>query len=105
LIDRDRNPKGLLGRGERKSLQTDRVILVPGPEREIEAVRHIYDLFVTKGSKEREIMELLNGRGIMGEHGLPWTRATVHQVLTNPKYIGANVYQSTLLQTEAQTYQ
>jgi DNA invertase Pin-like site-specific DNA recombinase len=92
LIDRDRNPKGLLGRGERKSLQTDRVILVPGPEREIEAVRHIYDLFVTKGSKEREIMELLNGRGIMGEHGLPWTRATVHQVLTNPKYIGANVY-------------
>jgi hypothetical protein len=29
LIDRDRNPKGLLGRGERKTLQTDRVILVP----------------------------------------------------------------------------
>jgi DNA invertase Pin-like site-specific DNA recombinase len=71
LIDRDRNPKGLLSRGERKSLQTDRVILVPGPEREIEAVRHIYDLFVTKGNKEREIMELLNGRGILGEHGLP----------------------------------
>jgi DNA invertase Pin-like site-specific DNA recombinase len=92
LIDRDRNPKGLLSRGERKSLQTDRVILVPGPEREIEAVRHIYDLFVTKGNKEREIMELLNGRGILGEHGRPWTRATVHQVLINPKYIGANVY-------------
>jgi DNA invertase Pin-like site-specific DNA recombinase len=92
LIDRDRNPKGLLGRGERKSLQTDRVILVPGPEKEIEAVRHIYDLFVTKGNKEREIMELLNGSGILGEHGLPWTRATVHQVLINPKYIGANVY-------------
>jgi DNA invertase Pin-like site-specific DNA recombinase len=92
LIDRDRNPKGLLGRGERKSLQTDRVILVPGLEREIEAVRHIYDLFVTKGNREREIMELLNGRGILGEHGLPWTRATVHQVLINPKYIGANVY-------------
>jgi DNA invertase Pin-like site-specific DNA recombinase len=31
LIDRDRNPKGLLSLGERKSLQTDRVILVPGP--------------------------------------------------------------------------
>jgi hypothetical protein len=92
LIDRDRNPKGLLGRGERKSLQTDRVVLVPGPEREIEAVRHIYDLFVTKGNKEREIMEVLNGRGILGEHGRPWTRATVHQVLINPKYIGANVY-------------
>ncbi|MEO6802267.1 MAG: recombinase family protein [Granulicella sp.] len=32
LIDRDQTPKGLLGRGERKSLQTDRGILIPGPE-------------------------------------------------------------------------
>jgi len=92
LIDRDRNPKGLLGRGERKSLQTDRVILVPGPEPEIATVRNIYDWFVTDGKTEREIMETLNGRGVLGEHGRSWTRATVHQVLTNPKYIGANIY-------------
>ena len=92
LIDRDRNPKGLLGRGERKSLQTDRVILVPGPELEIETVRQIYDLFAVQGKTEHEIMETLNGRGVLGEHGRPWTRATVHQVLTNPKYIGANIY-------------
>jgi DNA invertase Pin-like site-specific DNA recombinase len=92
LIDRDRNPKGLLGRGERKSLQTDRVILVPGPELEIETVRQIYDLFAVQGKTEHEIMETLNGRGVFGEHGHPWTCATVHQVLTNPKYIGANIY-------------
>jgi len=92
LIDRDRNPKSLLGRGERKSLQTDRVVLIPGPEQEIETGRHIYDLFVEQGNMEREIMEVLNGRGIVGERGRPWTRATVHQVLTNPKYIGANIY-------------
>ena len=92
LIDRDRNPKGLLGQGERKSLQTDRVILVPGPELEIETVRQIYDLFAVQGKTEQEIMETLNGRGVLGEHGRPWTRATVHQVLTNPKYIGANIY-------------
>jgi DNA invertase Pin-like site-specific DNA recombinase len=92
LIDRDRNPKGLLGRGERKSLQTDRVILVPGPELEIETVRQIYDLFAVQGKTEHEIMETLNGRGVLGEHGRPWTCATVHQVLTNPKYIGANIY-------------
>jgi hypothetical protein len=34
----------------------------------------------------------LNGRGIPGEEGHPWTRATAHQVLTNPKYIGAKIY-------------
>lgn len=92
LIDRDRNPKGLLYRGERKSLLTDRVILVPGPELEIETVRQIYDLFAIQGKTEHEIMEMLNGRGVLGEHGRPWTRAIVHQVLTNPKYIGANIY-------------
>jgi DNA invertase Pin-like site-specific DNA recombinase len=92
LIDRDRNPKGLLGRGERKSLQTDRVILVPGPESEVETVRRIYELFVMNGKTEREIMVDLNGGGILGEDSRPWTRATVHQVLTNPKYIGANIY-------------
>ncbi len=92
LIDRDRNPKGILGQGERKSLQTDRVILVPGPESEIATVRSIYEWFVTEGKTEREIMTELNGRGSLGEHGRPWTRATVHQVLTNPKYIGANIY-------------
>lgn len=92
LIDRDQTPKGLLGRGERKSLQTGRVILVPGPKAEIAVVQNIYALFVDHGKTEREISEALNGRGVLGEHERPWTRSTVHQVLTNPKYIGANIY-------------
>jgi hypothetical protein len=81
-----------LGRGERKSLQTDRVILVPGPEEEVKVVRQIYELFVDQGKTEREISESLRGWGLVGEYGRPWTRSTVHQVLTNPKYIGANIY-------------
>jgi DNA invertase Pin-like site-specific DNA recombinase len=92
LIDRDRAPKGLLGLGERKSLQTDRVILVPGPDDEVRTVRQIYESFVETEKTEREIAEDLNGRGVPGEYSRPWTRSTVHQVLTNPKYVGANVY-------------
>ncbi len=92
LIDRDRNSKGLLERGERKSLQTDRVILIPGPAQEIHTVRKIYELFVIQGKCEREIVETLNATGILGENGRPWTRATVHEVLINPKYIGANIF-------------
>src|SRR6202000_2095317 len=68
------------------------VILVPGPEEEISIVRQIYELFVEEGKTEREISDSLKGRGIVGEYGRPWTRSTVHQVLTNPKYIGANIY-------------
>ncbi len=81
-----------MSRGERKSLQTDRVILVPGPELEVETVRQIYELFVVQGKTEREIMEDLNGCGVAGEFGRPWTRVSVHQGLINPKYVGANVY-------------
>ena len=69
LIDRDRSPKSLLGKGERKSLQTDRVILVPGPEAEVVTVRRIYQAFIAQGKTEREIMAELNGSGILGEHG------------------------------------
>src|SRR5208283_6234520 len=34
----------------------------------------------------------LNNRGLVTDLGRPWTRGTVHQILTNPKYAGANVY-------------
>ena len=42
LIDEQGHPKGELSRGEQKSLQTDRVILVPGPEEEQRVVQRMY---------------------------------------------------------------
>ena len=92
LVDRDRNPKEILARGVHKSIQTDRVILVPGPEAELQVVRQIYDRFTRGPSTEKEIAAWLNGRGLVTDLGRPWTRGTVHQILTNPKYGGANVY-------------
>jgi DNA invertase Pin-like site-specific DNA recombinase len=92
LIDEARNPKGELGRGDRKSLQTDRVVLIPGPSEEIEHVHSIYSMFVEEGRSEREIALELNRRGIMSDLGRPWTRASIHQILTNEKYIGNNIF-------------
>jgi DNA invertase Pin-like site-specific DNA recombinase len=92
LIDESRNPKGELGRGDRKSLQTDRVILIPGPNDEIEHVNSIYSMFVEDGKSEREIALELNRRGILSDLGRPWTRASIHQILTNEKYIGNNIF-------------
>jgi hypothetical protein len=92
LIDIEGRPKGQLKQGEQKSLQTDRVVLVPGPDEEISIVRHMYQLFIKHSKTEREIADHLNGRGILSDRGRPWTRATVRQVLTNEKYIGNNVY-------------
>jgi DNA invertase Pin-like site-specific DNA recombinase len=92
LIDEQGNPKGELSRGEQKSLQTDRVILVPGPEDEQAIVRRMYGMFVEERRSEREIADVLNADGLRTDLERPWTRATVHQVLTNEKYIGNNVF-------------
>ncbi len=92
LVDAERNPKGLLIVGQQKSIQTDRVVLVPGPEDEIAVVREIYDRFTKYQQTEREIALWLNQRGVLSDLGRPWTRGTVHQLLTNAKYAGANVY-------------
>ena len=92
LIDENREAKTLLTAGERKSLQTDRVILVPGPPSEVETVRRIYRLFVSQSRTETEIAATLNAEHIRNDRGEPWSRAGVHQILTNEKYIGNNVY-------------
>jgi len=92
LIDESRNPKGELGRGDRKSLQTDRVVLTAGPLEEVEHVQNVYLMFVEDGKSEREIALALNQRGVTSDFGRPWTRASIHQILTNEKYIGNNIF-------------
>jgi DNA invertase Pin-like site-specific DNA recombinase len=92
LIDQSGTSKGELTRGEHKSIQTDRVVLVPGPPDEVATVGWIYRAFVEKRLSEREIAVVLNDRGIATDLGRPWTRGTVHQVLINPKYVGDNVW-------------
>ncbi|MBW1723974.1 MAG: recombinase family protein [Deltaproteobacteria bacterium] len=92
LIDQHGNRKGLLLQGEHKSLQTDRVILVPGPQEEIDTARSIYKMFVHEGKSELDIASWLNARGVRTDLGRYWTRGTVHQVLINEKYIGNNIF-------------
>ena len=92
LIDQTGTIKSELTRGDQKSLQTDRVILVPGPAKEIETVRWIYETFVEERKPEQEIANLLNAKGILTDLGRHWTRGTVHQVLINEKYVGNNVW-------------
>jgi hypothetical protein len=94
LIDQAGKPKGALKFGEQKSLQTDRVVLVPGPEEEQEIVRGIYRDFLD-GKTEREIADSLNEKKILTDLGRAWTRGTIHQILTNEKYIGNSVYHRT----------
>jgi hypothetical protein len=101
LLDQSGSPKAVLARGERKSLQTERVILTPGPEEELATVRRVYDLFTNQQRTEADLADLLNNEGIRNALGGTWTRNTIHELLTNEKYIGNNLYNrtSTKLQT------
>jgi len=92
LIDHSHKEKGILVRGEKKSLQTDRVILVRGPEEEVRTVQWIYQMFIRDNRTEREIAETLNAQGTLTDLCRPWTRGTVREILTNEKYIGNNIY-------------
>ncbi len=92
LIDQFGESKGILDRGDQKSIATDRVILVPGPVEEIEVVRDVYRMFVEEQQSEASIASILNGRQITTDLGRGWTRGTVHQILINEKYIGNNVW-------------
>lgn len=92
LIDQTGSMKSELARGEHKSLQTDRVILMPGPDTEVQVVNQIYRWFVDEGVSESEIAARLNGGGILTDLEREWTRSTVREVLSNEKYIGNNVY-------------
>ena len=92
LLDQSGQVKAELKRGEHKSLQTDRVVLRPGSDEEVRIVLLIYRWFVEQGMVESDIASRLNEMAVPTDLGRPWTRGTVHEVLTNEKYIGNNVY-------------
>ncbi|KQN67046.1 serine recombinase [Pseudomonas sp. Leaf58] len=95
LIDQTGKPKATLSYKEYKSLQTDRVVLTPGPIPEQEVILEIYNSFIKKALTEKEIADKLNKRGMLTDLNRPWTRGVVHQILVNEKYIGNNVWNHT----------
>ncbi|MBL6752014.1 MAG: recombinase family protein [Nevskia sp.] len=91
LIDAGGNVRGVLQPGERKSIQTDRVRLIPGPPEEVQVIRGIFDTFLAEQVGEAEIARRLNAAAA----GAAWTREQVAGVLKNEKYIGNNIFNRT----------
>lgn len=85
-------PRAILAYGESKISTTDRVVLVLGPEHEVETVRRVYALYLEQGVSEAGLARLLNSEAVPSEFGRPWTQAMIHSLLTNVKYCGALAY-------------
>lgn len=85
------NAPGLLLRdGQRKSLITDRVTLVPGPPEEVALVRRIYRDYIYLAKSETQIAATLTTEGFTcGDRA--WSRMRVRAILSNEKYVGTNV--------------
>ncbi len=92
LVSPDRQPKQRLAVGERKSIATDRVILVPGPAHELQAVREIYRMLISEKRSISAITRELNRRGIAYIGDSEWNQQAVYNILTHPKYAGCNVF-------------
>ncbi len=91
MVDGKGVPKQVLQFGERKNLRTDRIVLIPGPAREVSVVHEIFDLFTKKKKTVPQIAALLRERDET-RPGRSWNPRTVFDVLTNPSYKGANIY-------------
>jgi DNA invertase Pin-like site-specific DNA recombinase len=92
LLDSEGKVRGILSFGERKNLQTDRVVLIPGPKRELAVIRNIFDLFTMERKSASEIADILNLRKIQLESGHPWVKNRILRILTDPKYMGTSVF-------------
>jgi DNA invertase Pin-like site-specific DNA recombinase len=95
LVGPDRTPKQGLNRGERKSIATDRVVLVPGPSNEIDQVKEIYRMFTVDRMGLKAIASDLNRRGIPSARNAQWTHSVVAQVLSHPRHVGCVVFNQT----------
>lgn len=74
--------------GERKSIATDRVILVPGPSNEVQTIREIYRMLISEKRSICGIARKLNSNGVPRPGHAKWDHYAIRDILTNPKYAG-----------------
>jgi len=96
LVASDGTQKQMLANGERKSIATDRVTLVHGPDFEVAHVRAMYRMLISNRLSVPDIARELNKKGVKqagkGPVANAWNYPTVYHVLTNPKYVGIHVF-------------
>ncbi|MGE4059968.1 MAG: recombinase family protein [Sphingomonadales bacterium] len=93
-VSEDGARRGVLHFGERKAIQSERVILVPGPSDEVGTVQWIYHAFINLRLSTPEIARQLNASGrFRADH--PWREETVREVLRNDKYVGSATWNRT----------
>lgn len=92
VVDETGTPRMILLRGQRKALNSDKVVYVRGPKREIRLVRIIFQLFVKEKLRLGQIEAWLNRRALKQANGKRWTTSAVRRTLTQSLYSGRYVF-------------
>lgn len=95
LVDSVTGQRRIMSDGQRKSLSTDHVILVPGPDKELEVIAEIYSAFVEDKRSLSAIARELNKNGILNSSGRSWNDVSIREILSNEKYIGSAQFNKT----------
>jgi len=90
-VDQDGMIKGVLAERQRKYLQSDHVILAPGPSEETAIVRRAFELFADEGWTQEALAAWLRDTGARRPYGRAWNAKSVHRMLVNEAYVGALV--------------
>jgi DNA invertase Pin-like site-specific DNA recombinase len=75
--------------------QGARIVLVHGPQHEVETVRRIFRLYLEENMQKRAIAELLNADGCADECRRFWNECKVARVLKQPRYGGDYIFHRT----------
>lgn len=94
LVSVDRQHKQELAQGQRKNIKDDRVILVPGPQEEVNCIREMFRMYTEEHKLPITIARELNRNGVkyVGLKRSEWYSGAVSRILENPKYTGCSVY-------------
>lgn len=95
LLDESRHRLHVLTRGQKKSIQNQRVTLTLGPEEQVVTVRRIFDEYIDAGNTMEQIATRLNTEGSRSAMGGLWNTGKLRRILTNIMYAGTLVYNKT----------
>jgi DNA invertase Pin-like site-specific DNA recombinase len=95
LRDQHGNARCLLEVGQEKALNTDHVVVVPGPAEEQRVIRRIFHMYVRRNLSLAAIALQLRSEGISSSRGQPWTPMRVHAILASEFCIGRYTYNRT----------
>ena len=93
LVSKDGIRRQELAAGEWKSVTNERVVLSLGPEQELQWIREIFRMYISRRFSMQDIADELNRQGVPPPQGVKmWSHQNVGRVLTHPKYEGTAVY-------------